>query len=100
MQCLFCGTECDNLEFFLKVALCPTCAKKSRELRDRARSELETVLATLDDIMRTAMCDSTVGLEIDRTSALSSEEVLSYVIALNKHYRKERTSDRPHGRTV
>lgn len=89
MQCVFCGTEVDNLEFFLKVALCPSCVRKSRELRDRARSELETVLATLDDIMRNAMCDPSVGLELDRTSALTSEEVLGYVIALNKHFRKE-----------
>jgi len=100
MQCLCCGTDCDNLEFFLKVALCPDCAKKSKELRDRARSELETVLATLNNIMQSAICDATVGLELDRTSTLSSEEVLSYVIALNKHYRKERACDRSDGRAI
>lgn len=92
MQCVFCGTQVANLEFFLKVALCPSCARLAKGLRDRAKSELETMLATLDDAIRVALCDPTVGLELERAESLSSEEVLNYTVALNKHFRKEKTS--------
>lgn len=92
MKCLLCGTQVENLEFFLQVALCPECAGKARALRDRAKSELETVLGSLDDIVRAAMC-AAGGLDFKAAESLTSEEVLAYTMALNTHFRRERRAD-------
>jgi hypothetical protein len=92
MKCLLCGTQVENLEFFLQVALCSECARKAQALRDRAKSELETLLGSLDDIVRAAMC-AAGGLELKAVESLTSEEVLAYTMALNTHFRRERRAD-------
>jgi hypothetical protein len=87
MQCLSCGADTDKIELFLKVALCGECAQKAKRLKDRARSELETMLVAMDDIMRHALVSS--GLELDRVDSLTGEEIVTYIFAMNKHFRKE-----------
>jgi hypothetical protein len=99
MKCVLCGTQVENLEFFLQVALCPECAGKARALRNRVKSELEAVLGTLDDIVRAAMC-TPGGLDIRCTESLTSEEVLAYTMALNTHFRREKQADGSDGRSV
>jgi hypothetical protein len=90
MRCLICGVATDSIELFLKVNLCPKCAKQTRQLRDRARSELQNIVATLDDVLREALCTASAGLELDRVESLSGEEVINYILALNKHFRRDR----------
>ena len=93
MLCLNCSSQVDEggAKFFLKVLLCDTCAAKSKALRDRAKSELETVLATLDDVFRHALTSG----KLDLHNTLSGEEVVNYALALNKHWRRSEPPDAP-----
>lgn len=54
MKCMNCGEELTQRtsDFTLKVLLCKSCAMRVDKLKRRLRSELETLLATLDDTMR------------------------------------------------
>jgi hypothetical protein len=85
-----CRTETGDPKFFLNVLLCEDCAIRAKTLRNRGKSELENVLATLDTVFRAALTGA--GLELDERE-LSSDEVLTYLLALNRHWRK---TDPPH----
>jgi hypothetical protein len=85
--------EMGDAEFFLTVMLCKKCADLAKSLRDRARSEFENILATLDDVIRSSMSGGTAGLELDGSDSLTREQVITYVLALNKHWRKSEPPD-------
>jgi hypothetical protein len=87
MQCLNCSTETEDPRFYLNVLLCEECADQAQLLRNRGKSELENILATLDEVIRTALVNST-GVDLDNVEKLTPQEVVTYVLALSRHWRK------------
>lgn len=85
MNCTSCGRYVAEGKsvFYLQVYLCPECAKAARLIRDKLRSELEVVLATLDDSMRRVLVDRKLpdvsGVDI------SSKEALALALSLHRY---------------
>jgi len=66
-------------EVYLKVMLCKQCASRTRKLRDRARSQIEVLLATLDDTLQYSLLSDEEFSEEDT--------LLEYIVRVQKKCR-------------
>lgn len=90
MKCVGCnkGLLEEEVKFFLKVLLCQSCALQAEKFRNRARSELENLLVTLDPTIQMALSEKQSSSICSNGSILlSNAEVISHVISLNKSFR-------------
>lgn len=87
MKCLNCDEELTDrtTDFTLKVMLCKPCAVKVSRLKARLRSELEVLLATLDDSMRFGITTQEV-LPADDDGA-SRQDLLEFAVRLDTKCR-------------
>lgn len=77
------GTDGD---FTFKVLLCKECSTNLQRFRSRVRSELEVMLATLDDTLRFSVTsDLQFAGSVDE--ATTREEILEFMIELDKQCR-------------
>jgi hypothetical protein len=85
MKCLVCDSELTErtTDFSLKVMLCQGCAIRVSKTRDRIRSEVEVLLATVDDAMRFAVLSKDLPSE-----DLSRDGMLKFIIAMDKLCRQ------------
>lgn len=73
-------------DFTFKVLLCGECSTKLKKIRDRAKSELEVTLVTLEDALRFSV---TSDLQFSGTidELTTREQVLEFVVELDKQCR-------------
>jgi len=88
MKCINCSKDVmDNKAiFFLQVYLCSDCADKARALRDRTRSEMENILAAVDDVFRACLVEKKLDLP---SALLSFDEVISMYLSMYKYCRSK-----------
>lgn len=74
------STDCD---FTFKVLLCKQCSTNLKRARSRIRSELEVLLATLDDTLRFGVTsDLHFADRVDEST--TREDVLEFITKLDK----------------
>ena len=85
MKCTCCGNEVAEGKsvFFLRVLLCSGCAHSARVLRDKLRSELENVVAMLDDSLRRVLVDR--KLPAINGTEISSKEALALALSVHRY---------------
>jgi hypothetical protein len=92
MNCLYCETALDEktTDFSFKVMLCKKCASNANRLKNRIRSELEVVLAQLDETMRFALTarDMPGGL----IAELSRSTLLKFIVHMDDRCRNKTPS--------
>lgn len=88
MRCMNCGDSLTErtTDFTLRVMLCKKCAVMLSRLRDRIRSEVETLLATLDDTLRFGVTDAEAfpGGVDEKTTR---DQVLRFIVSLDEKCR-------------
>lgn len=94
MKCIHCSKNLDEkaTDFSLKVMLCKQCAVRVTRLRARIRSELEVLLAQLDDTMRFAL--TVQDLPGTGDSELSRRTLLQYITDMDERCRFQTQSSK------
>lgn len=98
MRCTCCHEEVEEgkVVFFLNVMMCSRCAESARKIRDRLRSEVENVLATLDDSLRRFLVEnSIIGIDM---SKVSPKGLLELAVSVHRYSMKGNVDDSPNAR--